>query len=568
MSIKKIFLLLMGCLYTILCAQGENDNWYFGDHAAVNFSTTTPATLNNNQMSAFEACGTASDENGNLLFYTNSQTIFNRQHQPMQNGTGILGNYSAQQLSIVKNPSNSKQYFVFVTAGSYAAVSQTNRISYSIVDMSLGSVVNGQPLGAVLQNFKNIPVTDNIGNNFGTEAITAVAGPTPNTYWVLIPNGNRLYSYRIDSSGFSNGNPVISNLNFPINLSTDTFFSIKASPKLSNPNFSHLICISLWYNNTNTSNLQFNNQIVSFNSNTGAISNNYLLTVNSIKAYLPEFNKNGSVLFLANTSVYAIDLVNSTTGSINFLQIFNGSSGALSEYTALQRNRRGDIYINKYGSNFLGIINNPDVYGTNMSVNMNSINLGSAITQYGLPQLIPESEPIAYYPCIDSLTLTYEPNLNFNYEVGNKIVTKTKYALGPRHNITMKAGNMVNLLPGTEMQLGANYHAYIAPCREKNSDFESKNLSQKGMILDLDKIERSKSLSSNEITISPNPASDFINIDSGKEKTISWELFDMSGRSVLKGNSSPVNVQSLPKANYILKINTVNKQVSKKVTVK
>lgn len=564
MNIKKIFLVFIVCLYATLCAQGENDNWYFGNFAAVNFSTTTPATLNNSQLSAFEACGTASDENGKLLFYMNSETIFNREHQPMQNGTGLLGNHSAQQLSIIKNPANRNQYFVFVTAGGgQIDVSPTNKISYSIVDMSLGPIgTNGQPLGAVLRSFKNIPVTDNIGGNFGSEAITAVAGATANTYWILIPNGNSLYSYKIDNTGFANGNPIISNLNFPISLSTNTFFSIKASPKLNNQNFSHLISISLWENST----LQFINRVFSFNSSTGMINNNYSLTVNSIRAYLPEFNKNGSVLFLANTSIYAIDLVNSTTGNVNSLQIYNGSSGSLSDFTALQRNTRGDIYINKMGSNYLGIINNPNVYGANMSVNMNSINLGVATSSYGLPQLIPESGSIAYYPCTDNLTLSAEPNLTFNYVVGNTIITHSNYVITPRHNITMQAGNLINLLPGTNMEKGSSYHAFISPCRSQSFYSEKLSKNQIGMVLNLDMEER-KTLEK-PINIHPNPASAYINIDSGNEKIIAWELFDVSGRSVLKGSSDRVNVQSLPRSIYILKIKTNHQEITKKVIVK
>ncbi|MDQ0591967.1 hypothetical protein QFZ37_000336 [Chryseobacterium ginsenosidimutans] len=569
-TIKILLLFLISFIYTGVPAQGENDNWYFGNKAAVNFSTSTPTALNNSQMLADEACGTASDASGNLLFYTNSQTIWNRQHQAMQNGTGLLGNPSSQQLIIVKNPANTNQYFVFITGEGTNPVSSINRISYSIVDMSLGPIVNGQPLGAVLQNFKNIPITDNLGNNFGSEAITAVAGSTANTYWLLIPNGNNLYSYQINNLGFSNGNPVVSNLNFPVNLGFRRFYSIKASPKLNNPNFSNFICISHWVDtSTGISNPQTINRIVSFNSTTGAINNSYSLNVNSIMAYLPEFNQNGSVLFLGNKSIYAIDLQNSTTGSVNSLQIYNDPQA--NAYISLQRNKNGNIYITRLNSNFLGVINNPNNYGSGMSVTMNSINLGAGYNVYGLPQLIPlNGEPTGdYYPCIDNLDLFSESNLSFFYQIGNTITAQTKYVLGPRHTITMQAGNSVRLLPGTEIQKGANYHAYIAPCRAGSVSKEfTQNKNQTGMILDLDKKIQNENLITKDIEISPNPASTYINIDSGNEKITSWELFDISGRNILKGTSTQVNVQNLPKTNYILKINTSNKQVTKKVIVK
>ncbi|MBM7417900.1 MULTISPECIES: T9SS type A sorting domain-containing protein [Chryseobacterium] len=574
---RKFYLTLFLCLSLLGFSQGENDNWYFGNKAALNFSNpTTPVALNNSQMDTSEASGTVSDANGNLLFYCSPNTIWNRQHQPMLNGTGLSGGSSSQQLAIVKNPANSNQYYVFVTPEYDQGISPTNLLSYSIVDMSLGPIVNGSPLGAVLQNFRNIPVVDNLGNNFRTEAITIVAGPNPSSYWVLIPRGNNLYSYKIDNNGFSNGAPVISNLNLPSSLSSQYAYSIKASPKLSNQNFSNFICISIWANllngsnNDNNNNPDFINRVLSFNSNTGLINNNYALNINSMRTYLPEFNRNGSVLFLANTSIFAVNLLNSTTSNVNSLQIFNGSAGlSPANYTSLQRNKYGNIYINKHGSNFLGIINNPDVYGPNMSVTMNSLNLGTgSLARYGLPQLIPKYEPNTYYPCIDSLTLTAEPNLNFNYEIGNKITTKNRYVIDSGHDITMQAGQSVNLLPGTDIQLGAKYHAFIAPCRKES--FSSKSLNsnnnQQNMVLNLD-IEERKTLNK-QLEIHPNPTSTFINIDSGNEKITSWELLDISGKSVLKGNSTQVNVQGLPKAAYLLKININNKITTKKVIVK
>jgi len=130
----------------------------------------------------------------------------------------------------------------------------------------------------------------------------------------------------------------------------------------------------------------------------------------------------------------------------------------------------------------------------------------------------------------------------------------------------MKAGTSVNLLPGTEIKLGANYYAFIAPCGNESRSKKINQNNQRGMVLDLDMEER-KSLN-NQIDIHPNPASTFVNINSGNEKITSWQLFDISGKSVLNGTSTQVNVQGLPKAVYMLKINVTNKITTKKVIVK
>lgn len=563
--------MLIVFLYTTLCAQGENDNWYFGMMAGVNFSNpTTPVVSNNSGMFANSGCGSISDSNGNLLFYTNGDRIWNRLHQAMPNGNLIPAyqNDDSAQLIIVKNPGNNNQYYVFTTGeyGPYAIPGYT--INYSIVDMTLGSIANGSPLGDVVSGSKDIPVLDNLGNKFKSEAITAIANTTDNSYWILIPNGSNLYTYKLDANGFNNGNPIISNLNFPVNLDPlNTSYTIKPSPKIINNNYSHYICISKYHDSAYSPN--YINKVYSFNSNTGQITNDFSLVVNSLRSYSPEFNKNASILFLGYKHVYAVDLINSTNSSVQSMEIYHDPYSPDYGVSALQRNKYGDIYFGRVDHPFLAKITNPDVYSPNIGINLTAIDLGSwlpynAGPAWGLPQLVPTLSE-TYYPCINDLILTNENNYIFNYEVGNTIITKDHYMIGARHNIIMQAGNSVSLLPGTEMMLGAEYHAFIKTCNNDTSKRGNQH-NQKGMVLNLDMEER-KALS-NQISIYPNPASAYINIDSGNEKILSWELFDVSGRSVLKGSSDKVNVQSLPKANYILKINTNYQEITKKVIVK
>ena len=209
-------------------SQGENNHWYFGQNAAVNFGSAIPVAINNSQMfSAVEACGTVSDANGKLLFYTDGSTIWNRDHQIMT-GSGFTGTWSSQQLAIVKHPGSQNRYYIFTTGTINS--SSTSKIAYSVVDMSQGSSgLDGFPLGEVDDNFRNVPVIDNNGDFFKTEAI-AVVPTSSGDFWVVIPNGLYLYSYLFSESlGFNNGNPIISNLDFPASLSeTDlNHFGIK-----------------------------------------------------------------------------------------------------------------------------------------------------------------------------------------------------------------------------------------------------------------------------------------------------------------------------------------------------
>lgn len=164
-------------------SKGENDNWYFGDKAAVNFAGT-PVALTNSVMNAYVACGSISDAQGNLLFYTDGINIWDRDHNIMPNGTGLTGKANSTQTLIIGDSVNKDRYYVFSTAAPYNNQSYT---AYSVVDMSLGSLgVNFQPLGDVDTSVKNVPVLDNNGNPITTGLNTT---PVVNTLIVTTVDG-------------------------------------------------------------------------------------------------------------------------------------------------------------------------------------------------------------------------------------------------------------------------------------------------------------------------------------------------------------------------------------------
>jgi hypothetical protein len=69
-------------------------------------------------MNTYEATTTVSDAAGQLLFYSNSENIWNRDHQVMPNGANLGGHQSASQGVIaVQSLTNAQQYYVFVVDG-------------------------------------------------------------------------------------------------------------------------------------------------------------------------------------------------------------------------------------------------------------------------------------------------------------------------------------------------------------------------------------------------------------------------------------------------------------------
>jgi len=67
---KNKFLIWFWILFPLLAfSQGENDNWYFGDKAAVNFAGAIPVALTNSAMGAPEACGSVSDATLRAIYF-------------------------------------------------------------------------------------------------------------------------------------------------------------------------------------------------------------------------------------------------------------------------------------------------------------------------------------------------------------------------------------------------------------------------------------------------------------------------------------------------------------------
>jgi hypothetical protein len=561
---RKIYItILLTILPLLVFSQGENDNWYFGDHAAVNFAAATPVVYNNSQMDGYEACGTVSDSSGNLLFYTNGISVWSREHQIMTNGTGLGGNLSGEQLAIARNPGKPDQYFIFTTAENSSGA--LFNIAYTIVDMSSGNPgINGQPLGKVLPDFKNIPVVNNLGEQFHSEAITVVPNPANNAFWILIPNGDNLYSFSLDTTGFHNGTPVISSLNLPLPLGDSVYYGIKASPKLTYTSvFSHLICISTWIGDPN----HVKNRVLSFNTLTGQLTSDYSLDINSFNTYMPEFSGNGMTLFLGRAQLYAVDLVNSTASNVLSNWIYNSPEFIFA--LGLQRNKYNDIYIAKYMSGYLGKINNPNGNINAMSVDMQNINLGNGKSVYGLPPLIESPyDTTAYSPCMDNLTLTTtEQHVNFTYNVSKDITTVLNYAIYPDYNIVMNAGNSITLLPNTHI-IPNSFVAKIVPCNPRAVSKQEtvktiQNKQQVGMVLELDREEKAKQNNDN-LKIYPNPVYDILNIDS-KSDIENVEIFDLSGRRfALQLNRNKINTAGLPSGVYNIYIKTKGGMVSKK----
>jgi hypothetical protein len=92
---KIIFTLVLWATSTFTYSQHLADNWYFGVLAGISFTTGVPVAVPGGALVTNEGCSSASDSSGNLLFYTDGITVWNKNNTPMPNGTRLFGGTSA-----------------------------------------------------------------------------------------------------------------------------------------------------------------------------------------------------------------------------------------------------------------------------------------------------------------------------------------------------------------------------------------------------------------------------------------------------------------------------------------
>ena len=415
-------LLLILCIQNIKSyAQREADNWYFGDHAGINFSTCNPVAIYNGQLNTVEGVSTISDSNGMLLFYTDGNIVWNKQHLVMQNGTGLFGHFSSSQSAvIVPQPGNDSIYFIFTNDMEYSF----NGLNYSIVNIK-----HNGGLGEVI--VKNLHLLTD-----GFEKLIAVRHFNKNDIWVITRQfgSDKYYTWAVTASGVS-ATPVISNsgnyIGSPINTSRGYLKISTDGKRLVSAYNKYLF-------------LEFSD----FNNQTGVISNTFKINSQpptigwqgEASPYGVEFSPDNKYLYTTtrfdisstggyNYYIHQYDVSIYDSASISNSVIPIDSGGTVINptgyiYGAIQLAKNGKIYVTQYNTNKLGVINNPNALGLACSFQTNAVNLGSGLSKIGLPTFIQSY----FEPAINDYNFTYTYVGNcINNNVQFSFLTNTPY---------------------------------------------------------------------------------------------------------------------------------------------
>ncbi|WP_378410421.1 gliding motility-associated C-terminal domain-containing protein [Rhodocytophaga aerolata] len=410
----------IGCFicYSLFCltctyAQRETTKWLLGNKITVDFNQSPPqVTIDPQAPQVFsQQLASICDNEGNLLFYTDSQTVWNKQNQVMANGTNI-GGERLRKVIIIPAPGKAGKYYIF-TLGFINAVGDyfiDQHLVYALVDVEAN---NGA--GAVLE--KNKILYKNLHGSFTISAKCA-----NDIYWLVgetnesVVSGiatDRIYAYRIDANGVSES-PIISS---PIRMSSSGGY--KFSPTSDKLVFS--------YEGTGPS----ATVIADFDQLTGKVTN--LRRIASCCAHVAEFSSNGTMLYLSQDStLLQFDMRNGDQNAI--LNSRNVISNSGSYIGGLQLAPDGKIYISRANTKALSVIEKPEQPGEECMYTPGGLPLGT-----DAPYYLPSFASNLLYNSPVNRALAGEDKIlcvNESIRLGNVSQANTTYRWEPANFLT------------------------------------------------------------------------------------------------------------------------------------
>ncbi|MEM1000356.1 MAG: T9SS type A sorting domain-containing protein [Bacteroidota bacterium] len=331
--------------------------WYFGNLAGLDFSGGNPVAVTNSAMNMFEGCSSVSDSlTGSLLFYSDGITVWDRNHNVMPNGTGLMGNNSSSQSAmIVPSPAANGQYYLFtVTTG-------LSGLRYSIVDMTQ----NGG-LGAVTTT-KNILLRPGT-----TEQQAAIYHQDCNRVWIMChgTGTSTWYAFLLSATGITGP--------FPSSGGGASLWGIgqmKFSPDGSR------VAVRRAYNPDFT-------VVCDFDNTNGTVSNCIELnTGTAFDNYGLSFSPNSNLLYICSYNGSTLSQFDLLAGSQAAIQASRVAIGSPNQGGSMQNGPDGRLYISPSGQTSVHRVNSPNVVGTGAGFQLNAVSLAGRQARLGLPNL-------------------------------------------------------------------------------------------------------------------------------------------------------------------------------------
>ena len=364
-------------------SQGEFNIWYFGLHAGISFNYNPPIALSDNNPMGLMATSTISDSLGNLMFYSDGKSIYDKYLNLMPHGNGLgAQSWAPEGVLAVQKLDDDSSYFLFtVDLYQWPYNEPHSGLQYSIINMRLNN-----NLGDIDTNQKNISLYSGYHAN---NAMTGIRAHNNKDVWIIVriqDSTNHYASYKISSAGLDTI-PVLSlsSVHFEMSVDGPTVDFLRVSP-----DGSKLACIY----SIQPPLIEF----CSFNDTTGIITPMY--TFNPTLGFPPyqsqslEFSIDNSFLYVSGHSV-----TNNMTGMFQYnpnskdssqmkqSEVFLGNFYIISPLR-LQRAPDHKIYVSEYYNDSLGVINQPTLQGNLCDFQASSFFLNGHKCLYSLPDFL------------------------------------------------------------------------------------------------------------------------------------------------------------------------------------
>ena len=413
-------------LFAQTCPSSQNQsqwpthsNWFFGQAQMMNFGATgTGAPSVSTKVGpgspypAYESCASASDEDGNLVIYTNGVKLWNGNGEEVhvgptsgasqrlkagaENPTGNTGS-AVQGVLITKHPLNDNDYYIFTTDDAIGGINGiTYGFNYSIYSKADDTCSAPQRIGA----FR------------ATEQVSATFHKNGLDIWVVTHEAiidaatKNYHSYLLECSGL-NTTPVVSDVGF--NVRSRTQFTNWAGNLVNASEFSNergaiefqqnptlettIKAAATFHCGQGTWDPVKSISLLDFNTETGEFSNNQGLGDGSVAQSNPydcEFSLDGTKLYVS----YMADpwsgpllgrIGEFDVGTGTYTEIGNTGSDAITIGT-VKLGGDGTLYAAQFNSTSWAY--QDDLISSNgATLNTSGMAAGTGSVGYGLPNM-------------------------------------------------------------------------------------------------------------------------------------------------------------------------------------
>lgn len=460
MKLKCVLLFIFASSILKMSAQKEYNIWYFSNKAGLNFNTNPVSVINSNPLVSNEGSSGMCDSNGNLLFYSNGDGIYNRNHQMMlnYNNSRLNSNFSSsiQSCIAIHHPIKKNLYYLFVTTSSENSNRyKDSNLYYYVIDMQgdggLGEVVLNE--GIVMKS--------------GVENIAVTQDSTKNEYWIMtLDNFTNTLKFAKTEKGEITG----SFLTHPLNYTAKDKSNVKISPNakiFAGPSSDYSI----------SSNDQYTTfHLFKFNNSNGSISEQVDFTIQGYYGHSFEFSPNSrffyaSVVDSKDFSFYQFDLSVWDSKAIENSKVKIASLDLPFYNYQIGPDQKIYCFTQTYMlKSAVSVIENPDLKGKRCNFREKSINLSPGKSTFGgplYPNFLFRSHVIDLGP--DTILCNNDSIRLYSYaSKGDKIQWSTKdtgaylWVKQPgNYHVTVTKPDGFNLSGSINVQYGSKPKVYL-----------------------------------------------------------------------------------------------------------